>query len=720
MAGPWERFQKAPDASDATSAAGPWTRFAPQKPVAAAGADFVAPEPPPGAVIHGGDGRSYVADHPEIGVVRTAQSGTRDEAIQQQALRGRAATDGTVGDIARAARPFAQGQSLNFADELVSTIFGGAEALRGGSAADGFDYGQEFQKQELDRRRQEAPITSAATEMAGGFLTGAAGAPKVFASGAGLGANMLRGAAAGSASGAAAGFGGGAGMDKRIEDAIMGGSIGAGVGTAIPVAGAAVGAGVRAFGARNAAREILEPVGIGRRAADQIERELTRDGMTAADARARTSAMGPDAMLLDAGQNVGEGAEAVANLPGAGNGTVRGRLADRNRAAPDRIRAAGDTALGPQQNIAETVDELIARRSAASAPAYAAALERPIDWNDRLQAFIDDPVIRKGLREGVDIQRLEALARNEPFDPLSFAMTGVDEAGDPIISGVPNMRTLNVAKKGLDNILEGYRDPTSGRLNLDERGRAITEVQRAFLGELDNANPDYAAARAAWAGPTRVRNALGLGQDVFDRSVRPDQLRQRLAAMSDDERDAFRMGARDQLDEVMGTARRDAAAARGMFETGWNREKLGLVLGDDERATQFLDTLGNETAFANRSNSIAGGSASARRLERAGEYNGARSAARNALDPSSGAWGDVKRMAARGVDAVLDGRNARSAEEMRSEFGEAVSRQGGPRDELIDAIMGYGERKAASADRAIPREELMRAILSGGGLAIAN
>lgn len=44
-------------------------------------------------------------------------------------------------------------------------------------------------------------------------------------------------------------------------------------------------------------------------------------------------------------------------------------------------------------------------------------------------------------------------------------------------------------------------------------------------------------------------------------------------------------------------------------------------------------------------------------------------------------------MVARSIDAILDGHNARSTEKMRSEFGEAVSRQGTQRDELIDASL---------------------------------
>ncbi|WP_152046360.1 hypothetical protein [Aureimonas psammosilenae] len=717
MPGPWEKYQK--DAPQPTGSAGgapkPWERFTASAPSPAGG--FVAPEPPPGVIIHGGDGRSYVADHPEIGVERTAPAGSRDEAIQMQALRARAETDGMVSDVARAARPFAQGQSLNFGDELVSAIFAGAEGLRGGDVGDAFDFGQEFQRQELDRRRQEAPLTSLATEMAGGFATGAAAAPRVFSSGAGLLANTLRGSAAGAASGAAAGFGGGSGLDDRLEDLILNGGIGAGVGALVPIGAAGVRKGVEAFNGARAARDILPPVGIGRRTADQIGRELQRDALSPDAARAEVQRMGPDAMLLDVGDNLSGGAEAVANAPGAGNRQIRDRLRERTAGAPGRIVAAADEALGPQRNMAETVDDIIARRGRESRPAYDAALGRPIEWNDRLQQFIDEPIVRKGLRDGVELQRLESLADGSPFNPLDFAVTGFDEAGDPILTGVPNMRTLHAAKQGLDQTIESYRDPVTGRLQLDPRGRAVNNVQRAFIDELDAANPDYAAARAAWAGPTRVRDAMSLGQDVFDNSTRPDQLRQRLAAMSDDERQAFQIGARDQLSEIMGTARRDATAARGKFEIGWNREKLGLVLGDDERAAAFLDALGTETRFANGANAITGNSATARRQERMGEYNGQRGAARTAVDPASGLWGDGKRVLARLADGVLDGRAARSAEEMRAEFGDAVSRQGAERDELLDAIMGYQGARRAATDRAIPKEELTRAILSGGALA---
>lgn len=70
---------------------------------------------------------------------------------------------------------------------------------------------------------------------------------------------------------------------------------------------------------------------------------------------------------------------------------------------------------------------------------------------------------------------------------------------------------------------------------------------------------------------------------------------------------------------------------------------------------------------------------------------------RGALDPASGLWGDTKGAGAKIRDRMIDGRAARSAKEMRGEFGDAVSRQGGEREELPEAILGGGALAAIGA-----------------------
>ncbi|UHD45282.1 hypothetical protein LUX29_20130 [Aureimonas altamirensis] len=72
---------------------------------------------------------------------------------------------------------------------------------------------------------------------------------------------------------------------------------------------------------------------------------------------------------------------------------------------------------------------------------------------------------------------------------------------------------------------------------------------------------------------------------------------------------------------------------------------------------------------------------------------------------------DAKRTAAKGADVLLNRRSAGRAEQMRTEFGDAVSRQGAKRDELLDAIFGYG--RAQEAPPTLDAQELIRAILAG-------
>lgn len=99
-----------------------------------------------------------------------------------------------------------------------------------------------------------------------------------------------------------------------------------------------------------------------------------------------------------------------------------------------------------------------------------------------MQQFLGDPITKAGLERGLEIQHLESVARNQKFDLSDIAVMDFDEAGDPILGKVPKMRTINVIKKGLDDIIEQYRDPATGKLCSTSAGRAIN--QAGMLGHL--------------------------------------------------------------------------------------------------------------------------------------------------------------------------------------------------------------------------------------------
>jgi hypothetical protein len=236
----------------------------------------------------------------------------------------------------------------------------------------------------------------------------------------------------------------------------------------------------------------------------------------------------------------------VTRAPGAGRTEAVNFLESRQAGQGERVGNIIDQALGAGPTARQTMDQLTQQARQASAPLYRQAMNEAPVWSPRMQQFFNDPITQQGLREGVGVQRLESLANGQHFDPNDYAITHFNAAGDPVISGVPNMRTIDLIKKGWDNMLENYRDPTTGRLALDARGRALDQVRRAFLNEVDSINPAYAQARAAYAGPAQVRSAVPMGQKAATRGRAADNL-DIFNRMNPQEQQGFRQGYADTL-----------------------------------------------------------------------------------------------------------------------------------------------------------------------------
>lgn len=288
--------------------------------------------------------------------------------------------------------------------------------------------------------------------------------------------------------------------------------------------------------------------------------------------------------------------------------TMAGDNVYRTSTALENERAAQQAIDDAQQRLegaTTSADEMRARLQQAQAAREAGV--RGGVWSPRLQQFLDDPITKSGLREGLEIQRLEALAENRPFNPTDFAVR--IENGEPVVAAVPNMRTLDAAKRGLDKMLEGYRDSTTGRLMLDQRGHAIDQVRRSFLGELDNLNPDYAAARAAYAGPQQSRGALQQGAQVFNRD--PDQIASEIARLSPSEQQFYRLGAANALKTTLAKTSSGGDEARALIGNAYRQKQLQAVFPN---ADQLIDAARGESTMFGTRQAMLGGSQTAARL----------------------------------------------------------------------------------------------------------
>ena len=148
----------------------------------------------------------------------------------------------------------------------------------------------------------------------------------------------------------------------------------------------------------------------------------------------------------------------------------KARVGDNVYAANRALRNERNAQTELEHATAETQEAAAAKQAVLTrlreAQTAAAAGERGGIWSPYIQRLLGNHNVQNGIKRGLEIQKNEADALNQPFNPNDYAV----DAEDSVIR-TPNMRLLDAAKKGLDAILEDYRDPTSGRLALDERGR---------------------------------------------------------------------------------------------------------------------------------------------------------------------------------------------------------------------------------------------------------
>jgi hypothetical protein len=98
----------------------------------------------------------------------------------------------------------------------------------------------------------------------------------------------------------------------------------------------------------------------------------------------------------------------------------------------------------------------------------------PVDQRLSETQAVADPDVRRGLKEGLAIIRREKLARNEPFDPTQYSVTGFNEAGDPVINKVPNLRLLDAGKLDLSRLV-------GRRYRLEDINDAIDDMRTGRL-----------------------------------------------------------------------------------------------------------------------------------------------------------------------------------------------------------------------------------------------
>lgn len=504
---------------------------------------------------------------------------------------------GNIGDL------FQQGAMLGLGDEAagvgsalanaVVSPFTGAEFDPAGAYAEGRDQ----ERIKLDNARQQSGLGGTIAEIGGSLASGnVSGALKAAPS---LGGRMAQGARAGAAGGAVAGFGYGEGLNSLMT-AGMGAAGGAVLGGAIPLGAEVVG---------NRINGLMRLVGKD----PQLPRKIVNDAIVAdGNTPAAAGAMMDDAatrgspmMLADTGDNARGLLASVGRQPGNSKRIVRDAVHGRQDAQAERIASAVVRDLGPTANIREMGDELIERAREAARPLYEKFYSSPGASSVKLDDLALRPSFRKALMKAANL----AVEEGDNATALGFQF---DDVGDVILTEVPSFKTLDYIKRGMDDVVEGYRDGTTGKLNLNtSEARATNATLRTLMARIDKIAP-YAEARAAYAGPAKMRDALEKGAKAFNKS--PDDILAIMKTMGDAEKESFRLGVRKAITDLLASRKDGGDKVALLLGTPKSRQVLSQIFGGGKRFQRFIQTLRDEEKMGQTYKAVAGNSQTAERL----------------------------------------------------------------------------------------------------------
>lgn len=210
--------------------------------------------------------------------------------------------------------------------------------------------------------------------------------------------------------------------------------------------------------------------------------------------------------------------------------------------------------------------------------------------------------------EGVMEDRSIPAGDSAPFAPMD-AFGSVEEIA-------PTWQTIDYLKRGLDDVVQSNRSANMGRL--DTEGRAVNDTLAQLLARADEMNQDYAAARAAYAGPMQERGFLEAGQEAV--RANPNQLGVDMAGLTPQRAEQMRMGFTSQVVDDAERLRMSGNPFSAL-DTPAMEQRLGTVFNDPEAIARLLAQRDLEGQLSASTNRLVGNSMTAERAAGDAAFN---------------------------------------------------------------------------------------------------
>jgi hypothetical protein len=498
--------------------------------------------------------------------------------------------------------------------------------------------------QEYAKFAQQNPYAAPITEFAGGVLpmaasylatglTGGAAAPAAVATTArSTGAlarlaaqlsktlpnnPLARGAVVGGGTGTIAGAGS-AEEGDRIKGAIVGGTVGTGFGVGLPLVirgGGALGTFVKDRFSRS-------PEYIEKRAAGKVNTALERSGITPSEAAASMSldrAAGiPSTLANTTRPTVGLAEIVTAKSERAGD--TLGDVLEANKAGGrERVVGQARRGIGNKGDFYQQEQDMVQNLRANANDLYEDAYKFGTVNDPTITRVLQNPRFKTFFEEAkkiADNERLAAELRGE--DPSKYVLDDIfiaDELGNIALSKLPDVRTLDYIKRGMDAVVnKGYK----GEGMSSAEANSLKDLKKAMVGALDKATEvdgvsAYKVARQQYAGDAEVLDALRTGMNDF-KKLDPEQVVSMMKGFSTAEKEAFKTGAVRSIYATVMDPSSNINAAQRLIGSPEMKDRLMPLFQSKAKFDLFKAALERESQLFQQSNRILSGSPSARRL----------------------------------------------------------------------------------------------------------
>lgn len=276
-------------------------------------------------------------------------------------------------------------------------------------------------------------------------------------------------------------------------------------------------------------------------------------------AAARVGKLGEHGMILDLpGKNVRQLADTLAVMPGQTKNIIGSEQKKRMATSAQRLIAAADEAIASLNSagrkavregrvpatpaLSPSLDAFKASRSAAASPLYKQL--------ESMEVTVDAPM-------AAAIQAMRKLGALKEAEDMAIADRRIFTlAGDVPVGARVSASDLDLAKRGLDQLIHNETDKVTGALS--PKGSRLVNLIDDFKNYFDDLTIDPAtgksvskSARDAWAGDTALIQAAELGRRALD-ADKSGKIANEIAKLGDSEVQAFRIGVLDAVKKLAG------------------------------------------------------------------------------------------------------------------------------------------------------------------------